>query len=149
MPASAATINRSKCAARFAVMASFQIKQTMASAARAHERAKPLLERALDIWEKALGPNHPDVAAALNNLAGLYRAQGAYERARPLFERALAVWEKALGPEHPDTKTARRNLAALRRAAEGGAQAHPKIARNDPCTCGSGKRYKHCHGALH
>jgi tetratricopeptide (TPR) repeat protein len=114
----------------------------------AYERAKPLLERALAIWEKALGPNHPDVAAALNNLAGLYRARGAYERARPLFERALAVWEKALGPEHPDTKTARRNLAALQRAAEGGAQAHPKIARNSACPCGSGKKYKHCHGAL-
>ena len=22
-----------------------------------------------------------------------------------------------------------------------------KVARNDPCPCGSGKRYKHCHGA--
>jgi preprotein translocase subunit SecA len=24
----------------------------------------------------------------------------------------------------------------------------PKIGRNDPCSCGSGKKYKHCHGAL-
>ena len=24
----------------------------------------------------------------------------------------------------------------------------PKIGRNDPCTCGSGKKYKNCHGAL-
>jgi preprotein translocase subunit SecA len=24
----------------------------------------------------------------------------------------------------------------------------PKIGRNDPCPCGSGKKYKHCHGAL-
>ena len=23
----------------------------------------------------------------------------------------------------------------------------PKIGRNDPCYCGSGKKYKHCHGA--
>jgi preprotein translocase subunit SecA len=22
----------------------------------------------------------------------------------------------------------------------------PKVGRNDPCTCGSGKKYKHCHG---
>jgi preprotein translocase subunit SecA len=22
-----------------------------------------------------------------------------------------------------------------------------KVARNNPCPCGSGKRYKHCHGA--
>jgi preprotein translocase subunit SecA len=25
---------------------------------------------------------------------------------------------------------------------------HPKIGRNDPCPCGSGKKYKHCHGKL-
>ena len=24
----------------------------------------------------------------------------------------------------------------------------PKIGRNDPCPCGSGKKYKHCHGTL-
>ena len=106
------------------------------------------LEHALAAWETAHGQDHTEVAQALNNLAELYRAQGAYERAGPLYERALAIFEKALGPDHPNTKTARGNLAALRQAAEGGAQAHPKIARNDPCPCGSGKRYKHCRGAL-
>ncbi len=25
--------------------------------------------------------------------------------------------------------------------------AQPKVGRNDPCFCGSGKKYKHCHGA--
>jgi preprotein translocase subunit SecA len=24
----------------------------------------------------------------------------------------------------------------------------PKVGRNDPCPCGSGKKFKHCHGAL-
>ena len=28
------------------------------------------------------------------------------------------------------------------------AEAGPKIGRNDPCPCGSGKKYKHCHGKL-
>ncbi len=27
-------------------------------------------------------------------------------------------------------------------------QAGPKVGRNDPCPCGSGKKYKHCHGQL-
>jgi preprotein translocase subunit SecA len=26
--------------------------------------------------------------------------------------------------------------------------AHLGVSRNAPCPCGSGKRYKHCHGAL-
>ena len=28
------------------------------------------------------------------------------------------------------------------------AAAMPKVGRNDPCPCGSGKKYKHCHGQL-
>jgi len=24
----------------------------------------------------------------------------------------------------------------------------PKIGRNEPCPCGSGKKYKHCHGQV-
>ncbi|WP_049621250.1 preprotein translocase subunit SecA [Frateuria defendens] len=28
------------------------------------------------------------------------------------------------------------------------AQALPRVGRNDPCPCGSGKKYKHCHGQL-
>jgi len=27
-------------------------------------------------------------------------------------------------------------------------QAGPKVGRNDPCPCGSGKKYKYCHGKL-
>jgi hypothetical protein len=33
--------------------------------------AEPLYERSLAIKEKALGPDHPDVATSLNNLATL------------------------------------------------------------------------------
>ena len=28
-------------------------------------------------------------------------------------------------------------------------RAYPKVGRNDPCPCGSGKKYKDCHGRLH
>jgi preprotein translocase subunit SecA len=27
-------------------------------------------------------------------------------------------------------------------------RAGPKVGRNDPCPCGSGKKYKQCHGQL-
>ncbi len=59
--------------------------------------------------------------------------------------------------QHTDmsrTQTSRQDRAA-RAAAEnaGGRQKietvkreSPKIGRNDPCPCGSGKKYKHCHG---
>ena len=37
--------------------------------------AEPLYARATEIWEKALGPEHPSLAAALNNRAGLLKSQ--------------------------------------------------------------------------
>ena len=40
-----------------------------------YEQAKPLYERALAINEQVLGPNHPDTASSLNNLAELYEAR--------------------------------------------------------------------------
>jgi len=35
-----------------------------------------------------------------------------------------------------------------RAAAPQPVQSGPKVGRNDPCPCGSGKKYKHCHGQL-
>jgi hypothetical protein len=49
----------------------------------------------LAIREKVLGPDHPDVAEALNNLAFSYHQQGSYADAEQLFKRALAIREKA------------------------------------------------------
>jgi tetratricopeptide (TPR) repeat protein len=75
--------------------------------------AQPADERALAIWERVLGPEHPAVATSLNNLAEVHRAQGHYEAAEPLYQRALAIWERVLGPEHPDVATGLNNLAEL------------------------------------
>ena len=73
-------------------------------------------EHALAIWEGALGPDHPDVATTLNNLANLHYDQGKYVEALPLHKRALAIYERALGPDHPDVATTLTNLAELYRA---------------------------------
>ena len=32
--------------------------------------------------------------------------------------------------------------------AQGRGEEFQRIGRNDPCPCGSGKKYKHCHGQL-
>ena len=49
--------------------------------------AEPLYKRSLAIYEKALGPDHPDVARSLNDLALLYAKQGRYADAEPLYKR--------------------------------------------------------------
>ena len=66
-----------------------------------YERAVELGKRALEVAEKNFGPDHPDVATSLNNLALLYVAQGQYAEAEPLYKRSLAILEKALGPDVP------------------------------------------------
>ena len=80
-----------------------------------YQNAIPLAERALAINEKVLGPEHPDAATSLNDLAVLYHAAGDYARAATLFQRTLAIREKVLGPEHPDVATSLNGLASLYR----------------------------------
>ena len=79
----------------------------------AYSTARPLVERALAIREKALGPQHPGTAWSLTHLAGLLRSLGDFAGARPLFERALAIREKALGSDHPDTAMSLHTLALV------------------------------------
>ena len=73
--------------------------------------AEPLFRRALAIHEKVLGPDHPTVAANLNNLGAVYFSEGRYGEAEPLFRRALDIQERALGHDHPDVAKTLNNLA--------------------------------------
>ena len=82
--------------------------------------AEPLYRRALAIDETSYGPDHPDVAIDLNNLALLLQATNRLAEAEPLMRRALAIFETSLGPDHPNTVTVRNNLAALEAALKGG-----------------------------
>jgi tetratricopeptide (TPR) repeat protein len=91
--------------------------------------AEPLFDRALAIYERVLGPEHPDVANSLNNLTRLYRAQGRYVEAEPLCERALAIREKTWGSEHPDVVWSLNNLADLYRSQGRYAKAEPLYRR--------------------
>lgn len=59
--------------------------------------AEPLLEQALAIREAAYGSNHPLVSTSLNNLAGLYQAQGRDEDVAALDARIAAIRAKAVG----------------------------------------------------
>jgi preprotein translocase subunit SecA len=49
---------------------------------------------------------------------------------------------------HADYDEALGTAVAERATVAQPVQAGPKVGRNDPCPCGSGKKYKHCHGKL-
>jgi len=68
--------------------------------------AEPTLRRALEVREKALGPNHPDVADSLFALGTVLLEKGKVAEALPMLSRAVEVREVALGPTHPDVGSA-------------------------------------------
>jgi CHAT domain-containing protein/Flp pilus assembly protein TadD len=75
--------------------------------------AIPVAQEALRVAESTFGPEDPNVATSLNNLADIYRKQGRYADAEPLVKRALTIREKVLGPDHPDVAESLSNLADL------------------------------------
>ncbi|MDD9877315.1 MAG: tetratricopeptide repeat protein, partial [Magnetovibrio sp.] len=86
---------------------------TAAYQAGEHAAAITSFEKSLDLLQRHLGKNHPDVAAALNNLALLHYSRGQYEAAEPLYQRSLKIDEQTLGADHPGVATDLNNLALL------------------------------------
>lgn len=78
-----------------------------------YEEAIPIATKLLEINEKNLGPDHPNTAYSINNLALLYQVMGDYTKAEPLCLRVLKIREKALGPDHPNTARTFNNLSYI------------------------------------
>lgn len=78
-----------------------------------YAEAQALCERALAILERELGPDHPDVALSLNDLAVVHWYQGRYAQAKELNERALTIRERKLGSDHPDVARSVNTLAII------------------------------------
>ena len=72
-----------------------------------------LYQKSLRILEKCLGPDHPEVARTLNDMATHYIQIGDYEKALPIYQRALDIREKVLDLQHPDIAKTLNNLALL------------------------------------
>ena len=72
--------------------------------------AKKMQERALAIGESTYGPNHPNVAAGVNNLGLVLQDIGDMEGAKKMYERALAIGEATYGPDHPQVAVYVNNL---------------------------------------
>ncbi len=111
-----------------------------------YEKAREYFTCALKISEKAFGPNHPNIATRLNNLAYVLKNLGDLQNARTLIERSLKIDEESLGPNHPNVAIDLNNLASvsqslgelqqakdfversLKISEEAFGQTHPKVA---------------------
>jgi hypothetical protein len=64
----------------------------------------------LTIFEKALGPDHRNVASAFNNLRARYYHRVATLKPSRSIKRGLAILEQALGPDHRNVASALNSL---------------------------------------
>ena len=56
-----------------------------------YDRAVVVAKNALQVAEQAVGPDHPDVATSLENMAALYRKTGRKGEAEAFEKRAAAI----------------------------------------------------------
>ncbi|XP_058883814.1 kinesin light chain 1-like [Acipenser ruthenus] len=77
-----------------------------------YKEAEPLCKRALEIREKVLGTDHPDVAKQLNNLPLLCQNQGKYQEVELYYKRALHIYQSQLGSDDPNVAKTKNNLAS-------------------------------------
>lgn len=78
--------------------------------------AAALLRQALEWQTSTLGPDHPDLATTLNNLALMLEQIGDTAEAGRCYRRAYAIALAALGPDDPAVVVSHANLAAFDRA---------------------------------
>ena len=76
-------------------------------------RAQPLLERALEIQRRVLGPEHSETLRSMATLARVVGNEGHYAEAEKLQRETLEIRRRVLGPEHPDTLASMNSLAGI------------------------------------
>ena len=80
-----------------------------------HEEAEDFFRNALEIGDRSLGPEHPDLILLLNDLTRLYLKQSAYAEAEPLLLRLLEM-KRSKGEDRPEVATVLASLATVRQA---------------------------------
>ncbi|MCL2425126.1 MAG: tetratricopeptide repeat protein [Oscillospiraceae bacterium] len=78
-----------------------------------YEKALEWYYKALNIYEKTIGKEHPSTATTYNNIALVYKNQGNYEKALEWFYKALNIYEKTIGKEHPSAAATYNNIAGV------------------------------------
>jgi hypothetical protein len=72
--------------------------------------AREYLRHAISLQEASVGPTHPVLANALNNLGVIYEREDKLAEAEACYRRAYAIASAALEPDHPFVVMSARNL---------------------------------------
>jgi len=77
--------------------------------------ATQFFRKALELGDRSLGPDHPDLILLLNDLTRLYLKQSAHAAAEPLLLRLLDM-KRSKGEDHPEVATVLASLASVRQS---------------------------------
>jgi len=80
-----------------------------------YKKALEFSLKAIEINEKTLPKDHPDLATSYNNISGIYKKLGKFDRALDLSLKDIEIKEKVLNENHPDLAISYNNLSGIYR----------------------------------
>ena len=86
-------------------------------------------EHSREIFERALGPDHPRLAMLLSNRGMIYEEQARNGEAEASYQRAIEAWERSLGRDHANLAYPLNNLGLFYVRQERFGEAEPVLAR--------------------
>ena len=95
-----------------------------------YAEATPFIEKALELSDHQLGPDHAETGALLHDLAKLMGIQGRNAEAEPLYKRSVDVLDNSLGADHPLVAGSLDGLAGLYLVQGRMAEAEPLFVRS-------------------
>jgi preprotein translocase subunit SecA len=118
---------------------------------RHYGQKNPLLEYKLEgfeIFDSLIGAIKRQIATRVF-LVKVKRAEERREPVRVSAREAAAVHQEVMqfSAQGNATRARQKLPEAARPMGEQVTRSYPKVGRNEPCPCGSGKKYKFCHGA--
>ncbi|CAF1188309.1 unnamed protein product [Adineta ricciae] len=70
-------------------------------------------EKTLEINEKTLPSNHPDLATSYGSIGLVYKHMGEYSKALSFYEKALEIFQKTLPSNHPSLATSYNSIGGV------------------------------------
>jgi len=70
-------------------------------------------EKSLEMSQKTLPADHPDLATLYNNIGNVYKSMGEYSKALESYEKSLEIKKKTLPADHSSLATSYNNIGAV------------------------------------
>ncbi|CAM4820263.1 unnamed protein product [Rotaria magnacalcarata] len=77
-----------------------------------YQEAATFYEKSLEIYEKTLPSNHPDLASSYNSIGSVYNNMGEYSKALEFYEKSNKIIEISLPLNYPDLAASYNNLGS-------------------------------------